>query len=70
MQAAFHEQMSLQEQAEYEAAMLAMEIERVLRVCGADMLNEALKESGVQLVVKPLPLPAYVPMTDAEALPF
>lgn len=57
MERNYFEEMTLQERAENEATMLAVQIERVLRVCGADMLNEALKESGVQLVVKPLPLP-------------
>lgn len=64
----YFEQMSLQERAQHEAAMLSVEIERVLPVCGLDMLNEALKGSGVQLVVKPPPLPP-LPATEI-AVPF
>jgi hypothetical protein len=60
-----HEQVELRERAEAFAYPLALEIEHALRICGVDMLNEALKESGVQLVVKPLPLRPLTPAPEA-----
>ena len=46
----YHAEVELRDQADHYAASTATDIERAVTVCGLPMLNEALKDSGYQLV--------------------
>ncbi|MDN3273370.1 hypothetical protein QWJ07_03885 [Frankia sp. RB7] len=48
--------LSQEQEALHIAALASIEIENAFRICGLEMLNEALKGSGVHVIASPLPV--------------